>query len=225
MKSGLLGLTSLITLILTAMWLVLVVVGLSTEGPVETFEEAVASVAEPGALFYLTYINATLVTLSATVLFTVLYSHFQAPALRVSVIGVMFVPVYCVLNLLVYVSQIAVIPRLLVFQRMAIYEPAASLLIGQMVQQWSGSAIAALNNLAYAILGIPSIIFGALLLRQSRLLQVAGALLALNGIACLIGLAGTIAQSRVLQMGSLVGGILFLLALISLTLASLREGK
>jgi len=223
MKSRLLGIMSLITLILTAVWLVLLIIGVSSKGPVDTFEEAVAAVAEPDALFYLTYTNATLVTLSVVALFAALHTYFHASDPQASTIALAFAPIYGALNLLVYGSQIAVIPRLLVFQRMAVYEPTASLLIGQIVQGWSGSAIAALNSLAYAILAIPSLIFGALLLRQNRLMQVAGALLALNGVACIIGLGGSLLQNRLLEMGTLAGGVLFLLALIPLSLSAWRQ--
>jgi hypothetical protein len=39
-------------------------------------------------------------------------------------------------------------------------------------------------------LGIPSIIFGVLMFRQTRALKWAGVLLALNGAACILGVMG-----------------------------------
>jgi hypothetical protein len=96
-------------------------------------------------------------------------------------------------------------------------------MLRQMLQQWPGSAVSVLNNLAYAILGIPSIIFGMALSRRDRSSRLPGILLALNGVACIIGVAGVVLGSGLLAQGSIVGGTLFLLALIPLRMTFLRE--
>jgi hypothetical protein len=80
-----------------------------------------------------------------------------------------------------------------------------------------------LNNLAYAILGIPSIVFGMALSRRGSSTRLPGVLLALNGVACIIGIASVVSGSGLLQQGSIIGGALFLLALIPLSLTFLRE--
>jgi hypothetical protein len=223
MKAKTLGAMSLTCLIVTVLWLVLYIYSVASAGPLETLEQALASVARPDALFYLTYANATLVTLSATMLFAGLYVYCQPTAPGWSAMGLVFVPVYCVLNLFAYLSQITIVPRLLALQQTAEYQAASRLLLGQMVQQWPGSAVNVLNNLAYAILGIPSIVFGVLLCRRGSSTRLPGVLLALNGVACIIGMAGVVSGSGLLQQGSIVGGALFLLALIPLSLTFLRE--
>ena len=91
-----------------------------------------------------------------------------------------------------------------------------------MIQAWPGSAIGILNGLAYAILGIPSIVFGLLLIRGSAMIRAAGVLLVLNAIACFAGPIGLVAGIKVLEMGTVVGGFLFLLALFPLTVGFLR---
>lgn len=223
MQPRMLGVVSLICLVVTILWLVLMIWGIVSVGTVETFEQALAHVAEPDALFFLTYVNATLVTLFATMLLAGLYVYFRPIAPEWSAIGLVFVPVYCVLNLFVYVSQITIVPRLLAFQGTAEYQDASSLLLGQMVQLWPGSAVATLNTLAYAILGIPSIIFGMGLVKQGTSKQLSGILLALNGLACIVGMVGFVVGSDLLEWGTSAGGVLFLLALIPLSLAFLRE--
>jgi hypothetical protein len=80
-----------------------------------------------------------------------------------------------------------------------------------------------LNNLAYAVLGVPSVIFGMLLLNHRAPAQAAGGLLALNGIACIVGLVGVLFKLPWLNLGSLVGGVLFLLSLILLAMAFLES--
>ncbi|MFZ5946073.1 MAG: TetR/AcrR family transcriptional regulator [Bacillota bacterium] len=96
------------------------------------------------------------------------------------------------------------------------YSEVYRVILGQFIQGWSGSAVSVFNQLAYAILGIPSIIFGVLLIKNKKLSTLGGWLLTLNGISCIIGLIGTAANNRVLVIGSVAGGALFLFALIAL---------
>jgi hypothetical protein len=214
-----LGTLSLICLMVTVIWLVLLIYGVATQGTVETADQALASVANLDLLHYLTYANATLITLSATMLFAGLYVLCKTEAPLWASIGAAFVPIYGLLNLFAYLSQITIVPRLVVLQ------PASDLLLAQMVQGWSGSAVNVVNNLGYAVLGIPSILFGVLLGKRGALLRLAGILLALSGVASIIGMAGIVAQSAVLGLGSLAGGVVFLAALIPLSVALLREAE
>jgi hypothetical protein len=214
----LLGAVGLTCLIVTLVWLALFVYTTAARGTVETFEEALASVAQLDALEVLTYVNATLVTLSATMLFAGLYVLCREEAPLWAAMAASFVPVYGVLNTFVYLSQVTIVPRL------AALRPASDVLLGQMVQAWPGSAVNILNNLGYAALGIPSIIFGLLLPRIGASLRWGGVLLALSGVASIIGFVGVAAQSQALGLGSIVGGVLFLAALVPLTVSWLREG-
>lgn len=72
-------------------------------------------------------------------------------------------------------------------------------------------------------LGIPSIIFGALMFKLTPGLRVGGILFALNGVACIVGFIGIAAESTWLRQGSLVGGVLFLLALVPMTWVFVRS--
>jgi hypothetical protein len=178
---------------------------------VETSEQALASVADPDLLHYLTYANATLITITATLLFAGLYVYCRPQDAVWSAMGLAFVPAYTVLNLFAYLSQITIVPRLVDLQ------PGSSLLLAQMVQSWPGSAVNVLNNLGYAILGIPSLIFGLLLFQRDRRMRLPGGLLALSGAASLAGMVGIVLQNELLSLGSLVSGGLFFLALIPLS--------
>ncbi len=132
-------------------------------------------------------------------------------------------PVYCVLNLFVYLSQITLVPALVSLRNQAGYHDVATALLGQTIQNWPGSMVMVLNNLAYAILSVSSLVFGLLLWRQGRYARLAGLLLALNAAACIIGEVGVIAGNRLVSMGSIIGGALFLITLVPLTLMFLRE--
>ncbi|MGD1994562.1 MAG: hypothetical protein PVI59_15310 [Anaerolineae bacterium] len=216
-KHTLLGTISLICLIVTVVWLVLFIYASATQGAVETPEQALDSVADLGLVHHLTYVNATLVTLSAVMLFAGLAVRCWSEASLWAAMGAAFVPIYGLLNLFAYLSQITIVPRL------AALRPAPDLLLAQMVQAWPGSAVNILNNLGYAVLGIPSVIFGLLLGRQDPSLRLAGILLALSGVASILGMVGIAAQSAVLGLGSIVGGVLFLVALIPLSVVWLQE--
>lgn len=213
----LLGTVALLCAITTAIWLVLLIVGVATQGPVETLEQALASVADLDLLHYLTYANAALITITATLLFAGLYVYCKPQEAVWAVMGLAFVPAYTVLNLFAYLSQITIVPRLVDLQ------PESSLLLAQLVQSWPGSAVNVLNNLGYAILGIPSLIFGWLLLQRQRAMRLPGGLLALSGTASLVAMVGIILQNAALSLGSIVSGVLFLLALIPLSINLLRQ--
>ena len=223
MRTRLFGVISLINLALTSVWLILLIIGIQRSGPVETFEQAIASVSRLDWLFYLTYINAAFITITAAMLFAGLYLYCKSASPGWSMVGLVFVPVYAILGLVSYLSQITVVPRVIALSQISQYDAVSDILLGLVIQQWPGSIIAFLNTLAYAILAIPSIIFGILLLKGNKLSKFAGALLALNGIFCIIGLTGIILENSLLGMGSAIGGAIYLFALIPLSLMFLRE--
>jgi len=224
-NTRLVGTISLITLILVALWAALLVWSIARGGVVETLDQALAHAQGRDAVYTLNYVNAVLVTLAATALFAALHVHFRRAAATWSAVGMVFVPVYCTLNVLVYASQVIIIPELAELKVQPGYEAAAAFFLGQMVQAWPGSTIAVVNGLAYAILAIPSSVFGALLYRGRGMMRIAGVLLVFNAVACIAGPIGLITGISALEIGTVVGGGLFLLALIPLTVAFLQEGR
>lgn len=156
-------------------------------------------------------------------LFVALYLYYKPIAPEWSAIGAMFVPIYGAMNLVVYLSQITVVPRLVQLQTIPEYQALSQFLLRQAIQQWPDSTVSIVNNLAYAILGVPSIIFGVLMLKPASVLRLGGVLLVLNGLACVAGFIGIVAQSAWLSRGSLIGGILFLLALVPMSLVFLQD--
>jgi hypothetical protein len=220
-KTKLLGFISLFCLVGTVLWLVLLIWGTASAGPTETFEQVLAHVAKLGTVFYLTYVNAALITIGATMLFAGMYVFCRPLSSEWSAIAVVFVPVYSVLNLFAYLSQVLIVPRLLALHQMTEYQAISEFLLGQLIQQWPSSSVYVFNNLAYAVLGIPSIIFGAILFKQDPGKRLAGSLMALNGVACIMGMVGIALGNRLLGAGSLVGGVLFLFALGALSWAFL----
>ena len=212
----LIGSFALICFLFTVIWLILFIYSLSIQGPIESSEAALASIANLTVLFYLTYANATMVTLTVTMLLAGLGVYLQQYAVW-SAIGLAFVPVYTVLNLFVYLSQITILPHLVSLR------PQSDLLLAQLVQAWPGSAVNVLNNLGYAVLGIPSLIFGVLLFRSNRTMRLASVLLAVSGVASIVGFAGIILDVAQLSLGSIASGAIFLLFLIALGINLFRK--
>ncbi len=224
MKPKLLGIVSLVLLSLTALWLVFLITDMASAGPFNTFEQILAHVEKLSVLFYATYVNATLLTLCAIAWMALLYVECKPVAPAWCTLGVAFVPIYGVLNLFTYFSQITVVPYLLALRQWPDYQRTATLLLRMSLQMWPDSAVAIFNGTAYAILGIPSMIFGLLLMQRSALLRVGGLLLALNGIACILGVIGDVADIAWFPPGVMLGGVLFFVALFPLTWAFLGEG-
>jgi uncharacterized membrane protein YtjA (UPF0391 family) len=222
MKTKPLGLLSMICLATTILWLVFLVTGRVIAGPLDTFEQVLGHVGKVDVLFLATYANAALVTVSAIMLFAALHVYCRLRAATWSTIGFAFVPVYGALNLIVYLSQITVVPQLVAAQAKGLHSELVVLLLRQAIQEWPDSAAFIVNNLAYAVLGVPSVVFGLLLFSRGTLLRASGVLLALSGVAGILGFSGIAARCTWLSHGSLVGGVLFLLALVPMTWAFLR---
>jgi hypothetical protein len=224
MKSRLIGILGLCALLFTLLWAVLMLWGMARGGEVQTFEGALDYVRQRDWLYVATYLNAVLVTIAVTMLFGALYAFYQPVTPSWAAVGIVFVLIYGALNLLVYASQITVVPQLVRLQALPGIENASAFFLGQMVQAWPGSLLSALNGLAYAILGIPSIIFGILLLRGDAMMRAAGVLMVLNAVACIVGPIGAVTGNTLLGIGTVVGGFLWLLALAPLSVAFLRDG-
>lgn len=223
MKTQWLGWLALLTLILTTLWLILMIWDAATAGPLNTFDQVLAHVSKHGWSYTLTYINAGLLTTSVIALMGGLSLYSKPFAPRWSRVGLIFVPVYGVLNLIAYLSQITLVPALLEAIQNPELEATARLLLRFSIQLWPSSVVSFFNGLAYAILGIPSIIFGWAIIQGNRALRFAGWLLALNGIACILGTIGQLMDNRFLSQGTLLGGALFWLALFPMTFVFLRN--
>ena len=76
MKPRFLGVLALVTLVLVVLWAALLIGSVASGEVVETLEQALQHVRDRDAVFTLNYVNAMLVTLSATALFGALHVHF-----------------------------------------------------------------------------------------------------------------------------------------------------
>ena len=220
MNSRSIGYISAVVAALTGTWIICMVVLLQQQGSVlASFEDAFEFVRDPGTLFYITYLNVVALTILDVVLFGMLYLYFKTAYPVLSLSGLLFVPVYAAYNMFVYISQVTVVQRILSLYEGQISEEVLQVLLGQFLQLWEHSTIAFINNYAYAILGIPSALFGIAIFRMKPgLPRITGVLLILSGLASMLGLVGIIAGNKALGSGSAIGGGIFFLSLIGMAI-------
>ena len=224
MKTKWLGWLALISLTLTTLWLILMIWDMAAAGPLDTFEQVLAHAQKGDWKFTLAYLNAGGFTIAAIALMGGLYVYCRPVTPEWCLVGLVFVPIYGTLNLFAYLSQITLVPALLEAAQNPEFAAAATLLLQQSLQLLPGSTVGFFNGLAYAILGIPSIIFGWALTRgKRRTLQISGWLLLFNGIAGILGIIGYLTGSALLSFGTILGGVLFWLALFPMTYGFLRN--
>ena len=216
---GLLKLTRNLSLVLLAvlvLWVLLMIATAFRIKPGWTDGDYLTYAAHPDPVFVLNYINAVLFTGLVIVLFGLLYLMVKDDYPVLALTGLLFVPVYGILNLVVYGSQVTILPVLFNYN-------AAPEFILQWLQLRPGSVIGMLNGLAYAILGIPSICFAITLHGRSKLGHITGDLLILNAILCVLGPIGIVTGSQVLMFGTMAGGFIFTSAVFTLYLMLWQE--
>jgi hypothetical protein len=194
----------------TIIWVIFTVISMSQVKREWTDAEYIIWVSKPDFFFTGNYINATILTIMVIVLFSLLYEYIKVKSSLLAIIGLSFVPAYGLLNLVCYSIQISIVPDLALHAVKNSID--ANILVAQLIQANAQSIIGFLNGMAYALLGIPSVLYGIVLLRKYKLLS--GLFLSLNGISCFIGIIGYLFHSQLLSSLIGIGGVLFLISAI-----------
>jgi len=195
----------------TMAWIVLMALSSAEIQPDWQASDYLAWSARGGVAYTLNYINVSLLTLEVVVLFSFLHEFLRSLRPWWALGGLLMVPIYGMLNLLAYSSQIRTVPML---AARALEDGQSPDWVAELIQANPASMVGYANGLAYAILGIPSIIYGVLLIRKAK--PYAGWLLLVNGAMCLLGILGYYTGNELLGMGLLAGGVVFLCALLAM---------
>lgn len=215
-KTRTLGILTLLVALTTTLWLALVIMIELQKGTGQTLEGEVTFIESHWGLFNLNYINAGLITLF-TVAMLAGYVHYCWDDDRLwSLIALAFLPLYGLADLVAYLSQVFIMPSLLAAYHQPSSAAFAEILLTLTLHTWPGSAVGFINALAYAALGIPSLILGILLVRNARRLRLGGVLLAVSGALSIVALIGVGVGSVLLSSLVMLSGFLFLIALIPL---------
>ena len=113
MKTRITGILALSVAITTAISAVVMALIEMNAVPATTLEEKIASLGALDFLFYIGYIDAALLTLLGVAMFAGFYLYCRDDAVYWSVLGLVFVPIYGLGNLVSYLSQVFVVPHLL----------------------------------------------------------------------------------------------------------------
>jgi len=210
--------TSIVLLFMTILWVVLTVISMSGTDPLWSEKQYLHWVADPDIYYTLNYINVTLLTIVVVVLYYYLFNYLKVLKRRLTLAAFLLVPVYGALNLFSYSIQIFFVPDL---ARTALEAQGDIARAAALVQANSNSLVGMLNGIAYAVLGIPSIVYGFMLYRDHR--NYSGIFLLLDGVFCLIGLMGYLTDHALLSMGIMLGGIFFLFSLLFMSIEFKRS--
>jgi hypothetical protein len=223
MKGKTLGFLVLADLAVTATWLVLMIAMFATYGTLDSFEQALAFATERHWLFYtVNYGNALLLTIINTMVFAGLYAFLRRDVPGWAEIGFAFVPIYAIIALGSYLSQIVVLPRLIDLLALPEYQAATTVLLRHPIQIWPESSLQQLDQFSYFLGSIPSLIFAVGLIRRGRP-RVAVWLLGLSGFSWLfIGVGVVAGWTQLVSVTSMLGGILAIVAWVFLAMGLLR---
>lgn len=221
MKLRLLALLTWLVAATTAVWIVLLIIEQAGRPPSATLAEHIAALEANRSLFIINYVNAALITLFTVMMLAAYLEQLHAYSPLWAAVGAAFVPIYGLANLAVYLAQVFVVPELLDLYHQPETARLGEALMGLALHDWPGSVAGYINALAYAALGVASLVAGLLLYRWSGWPRPGGLLLALSGLLSLVALAGL--RVPVLASLTLVSGAVYLLALILLGLGLARR--
>jgi hypothetical protein len=208
-------LTSLVA-ITTAIWVALTLYRQITLPPINTLPDQIASIEGQLGLFKLNYANAGLITLANAALFAALYVYCRDESPLWAAVGLVFVPMYALGNLVVYLSQVFVVPELLALYHHPASTAMAARWLALTLHEWGGSATEFLNLLSYALLGIASVVMGLLMYRKAPGLRAGSLLLGISGTLSILSLVGLGLENSLLTSLVMVSGLVFLVAVVLL---------
>jgi len=209
------GVIATVTLLVALAWAGQLGYGIATGGPlgirarIPAFEASV----------YASYATGLAFVVATTAVFAALYAHAREGVPVGAAVGFAFVPVYTVLGLAGYATGLA-LPRLAALGGDEAVRPTATLLPGIPPISTAGTVLAAVLAGAYAVLAVPALVFGGVLVAEwrgglgtnARLL--AGLLFGIAAVAWLLGPAGVVVGD--LAYATTAGTGLYALGLLAL---------
>ncbi len=223
MKTRQIGILTLTVAVLTVIWVALFVYERLGAQAVYTLADRVAAIERNVGLHVLIYTNSGLLTLTGVAMLAGLYLYCREENPLWGVVALVLIPIYGLANLVVYLSQVFVVPGLLELYHQPETAAVAEILLGLTIHDWPGSVAGFVNALAYAVLGIASIILGLMMYRKSSSLRAGGVMLAISGILSIIALVGVGIHNALLAFMSPVGGFVYLIALSLLGVKFIRQ--
>lgn len=223
MKTKTTGALSLAVGLTTLVWSIMTFTEILSSETLSTLDEKIISLYEPGFFYFFMYVNAALITLLSVAMLAGFYHYCRDDAGPWPFIAIAFVPMYGLGNTVAYLTQVFVIPSLVLLHQAPATNEIAGILLGLMIHDWPGTAIEALNAVSYAILGIPQIIFGLIMYRKARGLRVGSILLAVSGGLSFMAVIGVAVNNTAMGMIAIPSGFIYMLSLILIGIHFIRR--
>jgi hypothetical protein len=217
-------LLTVVLLVSLAGWIVLMAVQGAAISPDWSVRDYLAYASRGGFAYSGAYINALLFTAFAVALLILLCHRFRGDHPILSKVTMGFIPIYGVMNIVAYGSQVTFTPPFAA-RALALGDQGSMLAAVQAVHIYPGSIIGQMNALAYTVVGIPSVLLGIALWKTDWPGKTAAALLIVNAAACLLGTIGMAVGHTVLAFGTAAGGVLFTVAIVFLLVFFVREAR
>jgi hypothetical protein len=206
-------LIALILFLLLIAWGIISPITISEINGFKSRNEFIQFLTDTSLIYQLNYVIATLMTFFTVAMFSALYLEAKEELPLESHIGILFVPMYAVTNIIVYGSQIRIVPEIIKNLEMG-NNMILDHWVFQMLQSVHGSIFNIVNAFAYAVLGIPCIFFAFSLYKKNRMGKIAAILLILTAIASFIGFIGANIYSATLVEGIRISGFIFIAAVL-----------
>jgi hypothetical protein len=200
-----------VSLLLTVTCAIFAGISISQGQPASSGIEYLTWLSKPDVFYSAYYVGAVILTLLIVALFTLLYGYLSNINRTAALVGIVFIPVYGVINLVCYSLQITVVPSLAAG---AISAGGDVGFVSQLILNDSSSVLGFVYGLAYSILAIPSIIYGLMFVKNAK--KCSGITFIIHGLLYVVGIAGFMLKNTVLSQGINLGAIAFLICLVFL---------
>lgn len=199
----------IIVLLQTIIWIAFTIISMSQVNSTWSSQDFVQWVSRPDIFYVGNYVNATLLTIFVIILFCYMYSYLNKETTAHYLVALIFIPIYGLMNIIAYSIQISIVPQT---AQIEILSNSMNGISQHLIQANSKSLMGFINGMAYALLSIPSIIFGIGLYKDYK--KYSGICFIASGIASDIGIIGYLLGDSLISTGIMISGVIFLIGLV-----------
>ncbi len=221
-----LGVLLLIDILAVLVWAVSMVISTVSSGGIDTPDKAIAYVSNQDLSFFFNYFNAVILTVFGVFLFIGLFMYYlHQKKSFLLLVGLFTIPIYGLMNIFAYGSQITIIPALLPYLEIPEYQSTARFVILSLTQIYEGTIVSIINLSAYGVLAIPTSIVALEFVKEGSILKrIGGYFFLICGVFCFLSIGCLLFMEYSLAgFFSALGGYCTLFGQIPLAYAFLRQ--
>ncbi len=166
-----------------------------------SLEEKVLEISKDGAVYYIGFVNASLIAPSAFALISIVSGLYRKEKKDLfDSIGIVLLIGYCILNSISYISQYSILPRLITAGKI---NEAIEWLFDN-----KDSLVYFLNQMGYSLFGMGAIIIFKGSLRAKGIERLLGLIFCISGVLSILAFIGLLIQNELLNMLTIFSGLL-----------------